>query len=135
MLVGDWGDDTLQGDDGADLILGGIGADHLSGGGGADTLEGGDDADFFIFAAFEDAAPAAPDVIADFVSGQDRIDLSALGIVSVAEGGLTRTAGEAVWTRSDDTVVVLIDGDGDGQADMEIRLLGIGALARSDFIL
>ena len=135
VLVGDWGDDTLQGDDGADLILGGIGADHLSGGGGADTLEGGDDADFFIFAAFEDAAPAAPDVIADFVSGQDRIDLSALGIISVAEGGLTRTAGEAVWTRSDDTVVVLIDGDGDGQADMEIRLLGIGALARSDFIL
>ena len=58
-----------------------------------------------------------------------------IALREINEGLLTHTAGEAVWTRSDDTVVVLIDGDGDGQADMEFRLLGIGALARSDFIL
>ena len=134
-LRGDWGNDTLRGDAGADLLVGGTGQDHLTGGAGSDTLEGGDDADVFIFAGFEDSAPAALDVIVDFVSGQDRIDLSALGLVRVAEGGLTRKAGEAVWAASGDNVVILADRDGDGQADMEIRLLGIGGLARDDFIL
>ena len=85
-LSGGDGADTLSGEDGDDLLFGGTGADQLSGGAGddslsgslgddrlsgdtgADTLRGGAGADTFVFTAGQD-------VIADFVQGEDRIEI------------------------------------------------------------
>jgi hypothetical protein len=81
LLDGGAGNDALHGGDGNDTLLGGAGADDLRGGLGNDVLDGGegDDllhggagADTFVFAA-------GRDTIADFVRGEDRIDLRALG--------------------------------------------------------
>ncbi|MFC3713763.1 M10 family metallopeptidase C-terminal domain-containing protein [Sphingoaurantiacus capsulatus] len=75
VLEGGNGDDTLLGGDGADRLEGGNGNDVLTGGAGNDTLAGGNGNDRFIF-----AADGSTDTILDFRSGQDKIDLSALGI-------------------------------------------------------
>lgn len=62
-LGGGTGDDQLRGGAKSDLLLGAAGSDTLSGGGGADV---------FRF----DVADAGVDVIEDFTSGVDRIELS-----------------------------------------------------------
>jgi len=69
-------DDNLTGTSGANTIIGGGGADTIKGGGGADILTGGQGADRFVFAALTDSAPSARDLITDFVSGSDILDLS-----------------------------------------------------------
>lgn len=83
MIRGGPGDDSLTGGAGDDLIIGGGGADTLSGGAGDDILiasvagsrfEGGAGAD-----VFHPGAGPAISGIADFVQGEDRIDLSDWG--------------------------------------------------------
>ncbi|HEX8224314.1 MAG TPA: calcium-binding protein, partial [Allosphingosinicella sp.] len=70
------GHDVLTGGDGADLIVGGAGADSLTGGGGADT---------FRYDAASDSVGLA-DLIGDFQSGLDRIDLSRIDADTIAGG-------------------------------------------------
>lgn len=61
----------VTGNAGDNKLFGMVGIDTLSGAGGNDRLEGGDGGDTFVFATgFGD------DVIADFVNGADKIDLS-----------------------------------------------------------
>ena len=76
VLFGGLGNDTLDGANGTDTLSAGQGNDTLIGGGGSDTLTGGAGNDLFAYTArgFGD------DVITDFALGQDRIDLSYLGI-------------------------------------------------------
>src|SRR3712207_8124150 len=69
ILLGGYGDDTLIGGDGADRLEGGEGIDVLTGGGGADT---------FRYSSQYDSNSLYADRIVDFVSGTDRIDLSAI---------------------------------------------------------
>jgi len=54
-------------------LSGGSGNDTLSGGSGNDTLTGGDGNDIFVF---NTATASNIDTIIDFVSGQDKIQLS-----------------------------------------------------------
>ena len=77
-LYGGNGNDILYGENGNDRLEGGAGADRLYGGGGADKLYGGDGNDLFIFTRASDSLPALRDLIGDFTSGRDKIDLSAL---------------------------------------------------------
>jgi VCBS repeat-containing protein len=63
----------LEGGSGKDFILGTTGGDTLVGGAGDDTLFGGDGHDVFVFQSGD-----GDDRIADFVQGEDQIDLSAL---------------------------------------------------------
>lgn len=72
-LAGAGGNDTLIGGGGHDRLNGGPGADMLNGGQGNDTLIGGGGADRFVF----NTRPGAGnrDVIVDFRSGQDEIQL------------------------------------------------------------
>lgn len=80
LLNGDAGNDSLVGGAGNDQLNGGDGVDRLIGGAGADTLRGGAGADVFVYAAAADTGNtlATRDTIADFESGVDKIDLSAI---------------------------------------------------------
>ena len=85
VLSGNGGDDVLFGMGGDDTLLGGAGKDFLIGGTGADTLTGGQDADVFIWNSVSESVFTGgkpQDVITDFQSGQDKIDLSALNIAA-----------------------------------------------------
>lgn len=91
-LYGENGNDSLYGDGGNDLLFGGEGRDELSGGRGSDTLHGGSGADVFVFAW---ADKYSRDVILDFESGKDRIDLSdgLLGLVTIEDLSIDRRNG------------------------------------------
>ena len=87
------GDDDVYGEEGDDILDGGIGADRLFGGEGNDSLDGGTGDDFLLGGAGDDTltggagadvfaftAQGGEDIIVDFVHGEDRIDLSGLGV-------------------------------------------------------
>jgi Ca2+-binding RTX toxin-like protein len=111
ILSGGGGDDYLVGMGGNDQIIGGIGADHLVGGPGADR---------FIFSDLESG-----DVIHDFVSGTDTIDLGDLiadraYIHFLANGTFTGTEGEVRFADG----LLQVDMDGDRFADLTIAVIG-----------
>ncbi|MDZ7908617.1 MAG: calcium-binding protein [Gemmobacter sp.] len=86
-LAGQGGHDSLMGEAGRDTLLGGIGNDTLNGGYGSDTLTGGSGADLFQF-----RNGAGRDVITDFQTGIDRIDIEGVSQLNqlrflAAEGG------------------------------------------------
>lgn len=72
------GTDYLSGGNGNDTILAGGGNDTILGGAGVDSMSGGDGADTFVFASSSEfvKATAAADVITDFTSGTDFLQLS-----------------------------------------------------------
>src|SRR5690606_12167939 len=104
---GDAGDDTLSGGSGDDRLDGGAGDDDLIGGGGDDTFVFGGD-----------------DRVLDFRSGEDLLDVSALGVT----GATFATAVTIV--QSGDDALVSIDG-------AVLRLVGVDAAGLSilDFVL
>ncbi len=73
-LSGDTGDDFLVGGKDSDQLFGGSGSDHLVGGLGNDILTGGVGNDLFVFDTTLNAATNR-DLILDFTSGQDKIEL------------------------------------------------------------
>jgi D-alanyl-D-alanine carboxypeptidase len=109
-LSGGSGRDTLEGGAGHDKLMGGSGRDILEGGAGNDTLIGGSDADTFLFTS----ADRGRDVIRDFKSGVDRIDLSDHGKVTL--------------TQSHGNLVIVAE-------DLSVILLGVTDLAPGDLIL
>lgn len=137
------GDDAITGTAGADRIhLGrgadgadaGAGDDVLIGGWGADRLAGGAGEDTFVFAA-EHSRMDAPDLLLDFESGADRIDLSRItragtSFAWLGEGAFTGTAGELRFADG----ALSADLDGDGSADLLIRVAGDPVL-QADLIL
>ena len=96
-LAGHGGDDELHGGEGSDVLEGGEGADTLDGGEGDDELYGDGGADVFVF----DPGHGS-DVVCDFTTGEDRIDLTGFtGITSFdnlsftpGDGGVTLDLGE-----------------------------------------
>ncbi len=74
-IRGGAGNDVLSGWVGNDRLLGGAGNDTLVGGLGNDTLMGGSSADRFVF----NSPTEGVDRITDFVVGEDKIGISALG--------------------------------------------------------
>ncbi len=140
------GNDILRGWAGDDVLYGGTGADRLVGGLGRDLLYGGandGDADIFVFTAITDSAKgAARDVIFDFVSGTDDIDLAGMDANATLGGnqaftwGGTTAAANAVWyTVSGASVLLRGDVNGDGIFDFEIQIAGVNTLAATDVIL
>ncbi len=132
-LLGGSGEDTIEGGDGndklfgdggassggaGDFIFGDAGNDTIEGGVGDDWLMGGSDADVFVFAPDQGRDTITRFVLSgsnpgyvgtDFVTGQDRIDLTAFGYASaaaaLAEFG-DNGQGHAVF-RDDGTTIVL----------------------------
>ncbi|MBU2361083.1 MAG: M10 family metallopeptidase C-terminal domain-containing protein [Alphaproteobacteria bacterium] len=148
-LAGGTEDDRLFGQDGDDRLYGQDGDDRLYGDRGADRLIGGEGADLFVFRRAGDSGifRQNSDTVLDFQRGVDRIDLSGLDGDARRAGdqalhfngrgafdGADRYGDVRIQTRGDG-VLVLVDLDGDGGADMQIAVTQVSGLASSDFIL
>ena len=143
----------VHGGDGDDVLIGGAGADILTGGTGSDRLTGGGGADTFVFAsAGEGPLPALrsdgkkflADLVTDFQTGIDRIDLSAIDAIAGTAGNdaftfigtnaFTGHAGELRYDAGPGPIQILADVDGDGFADFQIAAIA-SSLQAADFIL
>lgn len=150
-IIGNAGANALYGGAGDDRIEGGAGSDRIEGGLGTDHLFGGAGADVFVFARGDsrsmirsDGKKYLPDVIWDFVSGEDRIDLSAIDANSgtasndaftfLGTGAFTGHAGELRYEARGAQLLMLADTDGNGVGDFQIVLTAPG-LQAADFIL
>lgn len=136
-LYGDGGNDILYGDDGRDNLHGGAGNDILIGGANYDQLYGDGGADIFRFLAVTDSSAAEPDLIVDFSHAEgDTIDLAAIAPFAwLGTGAFTNHAGELRYSVSGGDALVEADVNGDGLADLAIRLKGVTALGADDFLL
>lgn len=147
IITGSGVANVLEGDGGNDTISGGKGADTLDGGTGRDTLTGGTEGDVFLFRSITDSAVAAPDRIADFVQGQDVIDLSQIDADGAAAGngtftfltGITIPLGQGsvqvVQDAAANVTKVNLRIAGDTTIDGVIELSGLLALTAADFVL
>ena len=130
QLLGLGGGDTISGRGGADTIAGGAGGDVLAGGGGADV---------FAYTAIKESRAQAPDTIADFGVGADRIELSALFAGTLTYRGEAPINGAHQVSVSADggDVVVHINLHGTLADDMRIVLqaTSLGAMTAGDFVL
>lgn len=143
-LISGAGDDALFGGSGADVLSGGVGDDLINGGKGKDLLWGGGGRDVFEFTTIKDstAREKKADKIMDFKQGKDQIDLSAIDDFVFAPDGQRAliTGAEVSFSQIDgprnkNWTVVSLDQDGDGDAEMVIRLKGLIDLTADDFIL
>lgn len=66
------------GGSGSDVLIGNHADNFLTGGAGPDQMTGGAGSDTFVYANASDSTLYAPDQLTDFVSGQDKIDISQL---------------------------------------------------------
>ncbi len=114
--------DTLVGGDGTDTLVGGAGNDRLTGGDGTDTLWGGLGNDIFAYSGREFDA----DTIADFILGQDKIDLSFLKVSDLAS--LT-----PFMTQVGEDTVISLGYDGDDET-IVLKNVNKDALTASDFV-
>ena len=147
------GNDMLVGNSTGNRLSGGGGSDSLNGLAGRDRLEGGSGGDVFVFtaaghskahAARSDGKKLLPDLVEDFVSGVDRIDLSGIDAIAATEGddpftfigagAFTRQAGQLRYDVLEGHVHIQGDVDGDGRPDLYIVATGAQILA-TDFIL
>lgn len=137
-LYGGAGNDALLGGDGADRLYGEAGDDTLTGGAGADQIAGGAGADLFVFLAASDSTlnTRGRDMVLDFETGVDQIDLSAFAsgasfIGDAAFSGanqLRLTFSRSVW-------VLEYDADGDGLADFALSLRARDGISVDDLVL
>lgn len=157
ILRGDAGNDTLYGEAGNDRLYGGGGDDVMYGGGGINTFEGGAGrdrlfgggrADTFLYRTEDFAAgvAASMDDISGFYGRQgDRIGLTAVDANSatavvdrfrfIGTAAFHGVAGELRYEVRGGDSYVMGDTDGDGKADLMIRVLGVGRMTADDFIL
>jgi Ca2+-binding RTX toxin-like protein len=111
-----------------DILVGNRAANVFNGGGGADRLRGGPGADEFFLLLASDSTPAAPDVIEDF-SGDDYINLTALGVTALVKGPIPSGPKKVARFRASGGDGVLdIDIDSDPQPEARVLLPGVTRL-------
>ena len=123
----------ITGNSGNNILDGAKSNDVLTGGGGRDTLTGGSGVDTFVYRALSDSVGATSDLITD-LNDVDVIDLSAIDANANTAGvqhftlvdAFTNTAGQMTLTYDAGTNITSLqaDTDGDGVADMLVRLTG-----------
>jgi Ca2+-binding RTX toxin-like protein len=140
-LTGNGSNNNLNGGSGADVITGGAGNDTLLGGSAQDTLTGGTGNDFFKFNAPSESGITSTtwDVITDFVSGQDKVDFSAIDANSSTTaadaftGFISSTASFTVGGQLKFVGGVLYGNtDSDATAEFAVQLVGVSSLTISD---
>jgi Ca2+-binding RTX toxin-like protein len=137
VITGSNDTNYLYGRAGADYLYGGGGNDALIGGAGADQLSGGSGTDVFAYLSISDSTvgTAGQDKILDFTI-YDWIDLSPIGHFSFVIGAFDGRAGEVrVSANANGSQTVLIDINGDKQADSAILVFSDHKLTEGDFIL
>jgi hypothetical protein len=128
---------VIVGNDAANIINGGLGADTLTGGAGADR---------FTYTSTAESTASAWDVIVDFVSGVDRIDLSKIDANVVAGGNQAFTFKEngAAFDEGNATGQVRFDSEthklyastnADATPEIVIQLTGVETLTAADIVL
>jgi len=137
--------DALYGGYGRDTLLGGAGADRLSGAQGHDELHGGVDTnvDSFVFERLDSSSKSSNrDLVFDFVSGTDKINVSGLDANTATAGNQsftfsgTTAAANALWyVANGGNVIVYADVTGDTKADFSVQVMAVSALAQGDFVL
>lgn len=136
---------VLIGNAAANTLSGGNGKDTLNGGAGTDKLYGGADSaqDVFVFnTAAECGKGTTKDMVYDFTSGTDRIDLRGIDANTAVAGdqafkfnGATAAA-NAIWcVASGGVLVVSGDVNGDKIADFQIGVSQVSSLLAGDFLL
>lgn len=139
-LFGDDGNDILFGQIGWDTLNGMDGDDTLIGGNGADVMRGGRGSDVFVFLRASDSRIGAQaDKIGGFAPGDDLVDLTEVfaGELSFIGSSAFGGAGQAelrIATAGPNSNV-FVDIDGNGTADMQIKVLGTTGLTELDFLL
>lgn len=129
-IEGRGGDDFLFGQEGADTITGGNGNDVIQSGGGPDSMAGGSGTDQFVFAS---SAEVIADIITDFVSGTDKINLHGFMPGASYIGAAAFSAANQV--RYDAATGILSGDVNGGGADWSMTLSNKPAtLALTDFI-
>lgn len=144
-MTGNLHANTMHGMEGNDHIDGYLGNDALFGGVGNDTVNGNHGNDTFRYGHQLDSTPSTFDVIQDFQSGFDRIDLSALDANSLVAGNQAfafnavkpffYSAGDLWLVESNGNTSVYMDINGDNVADMRIDVLGVTGMPVADFTL
>lgn len=145
VLRGGAGDDALNGGAGNDTLNGGVGDDVLRGGAGKDYLWGGAGSDRFVYNSVSESTANNRDIIYDFQSGADKIDLRAIDAASTLSGnqafhfigddGFSGSAGELRAAYTSGYTVISGDVNGDGVADFAIKLQGLSEhLGSGDFL-
>ncbi len=130
-FYGNDADNRLEGGAGTDLLYAGGGHDVIVGGTGRDLMKGGAGSDLFIFESTADSAVGADrDVIFDFTTDIDQLDLSRIDanifnpgddeFNFIGNSNFTRAAGELRYYSSSTGTVLAGDVNGDGVADFEI---------------
>ena len=144
FIRGQDGDDNLAGSLGDDNIGGGAGNDRIRGGRGSDTLAGNAGLDTFVFD--EALSSGNVDTIADFVIGDDTIELD-LGIFTAISGGALAADAFHIGseaTSADHRIIydnvagaLFYDADGSGEgAQVQFARIGTGlSLTSDDFTL
>ena len=144
-LWGGMGNDTLSGGAGNDAMRGRGGNDTLIGGAGKDVLIGGLGADVFVFNNVADSPDRNNkfDRIADFETGIDHLDFSALAASSggsaysyLGASRFSATGGGEILTQllADGNTAMLLDTDGNGSSEMRILFNGAVSFTADDFV-
>lgn len=141
------GSDVLRGFGGNDVLDGGAGTDILAGGLGKDVLTGGTEADVFDFDSTAETGRTAAtrDVITDFDTGIDKIDLATIDartniagnqkFTFLGTGAFTGVSGQLHYTVIGSGLLIEGDTNGDRKADFSIVLLDASSLVAGDFAL
>lgn len=146
VLRGQGGNDHLLGAGGSDTVRGGNGGDVLIGGRGGDMLIGGNGPDRFEFDGIKASRPGAgADHIADFMPGQDSIDLRGIDADPatganddfhlIQSNPFSGTAGELRYVFKGPDTYMAADVDGDAKLDFRIIIDAAHlALQTTDFL-
>lgn len=143
-MNGGEGTDFIRGEEGNDSIWGGSDNDSIIGGDGIDQLKGDSGSDMFVWTAASESGTGIGnrDIIKDFTSGEDKIDLSSFsGNFTFVSGGngeadMYANMAQVAYMFSSSDTIVYVDSDGDNHADFEIEIDGENiSLSIADFIL